>query len=230
MPLDLTEIVTRIGLAFVSGFILGLERESHGRPAGLRTIVLVCVASAIAAVLSDQYYRDSFIGAYTSRNWHPDPARLAAGILTGIGFLGAGVIIHQQNLIRGVTTASQIWFVTILGLCFGGGQYVIGLIGLGISIVTVYFLRKFEFLITRNSYATLTVTLAHDGTRLVDIVQAVEAFGVYIRNTGLERNIQEKKDTMEFALRFKKGDENKMSEQVITAVTALKGVIAARWK
>src|SRR5688500_5452166 len=102
MPVDLPESLLRIGLAFVSGAILGLERESRGRPAGLRTIALVCVASALAAILSENYYRESFRGDFASQNWHPDPARLAAGILTGIGFLGAGVIIQQENWVRGV--------------------------------------------------------------------------------------------------------------------------------
>src|SRR5688500_5532489 len=138
MVFDWTDILVRVGMAFLTGFILGFERESHGRAAGLRTTVLVCVAAAIAAMLSDLFYAESLSGGNRpSTTWHPDPARLGAGILTGIGFLGAGVIVRQGNLVRGVTTASQIWFVTILGLCYGSGQLLLGFIGLVISVITV---------------------------------------------------------------------------------------------
>ncbi len=230
MVLDLADMGMRVGFAFASGFILGMEREAHGRPAGLRTIVLVCVASAIAAILSEQFYRGSFAGDFGSQTWHPDPARLAAGILTGIGFLGAGVIIHQQNFIRGVTTASQIWFVTILGLCFGGGQFSLGIIGLIVSIVTVFFLRKIEVMIARESYATLRVSANLDGGRVAEIIRVAESLDIKIKQIEMENNLEEKRTTMAFKLRFNKKEENQMPERLLAAVAGLPGITSVHWK
>src|SRR3989338_1113510 len=106
----LLDALTRIGFSLGAGLILGLERESHGRAAGLKTTVLACVASCLAMILSENFYLESAGAAGVFR---PDRARLAAGILTGIGFLGAGAIIRQGTLVRGVTTAAVLWYITI---------------------------------------------------------------------------------------------------------------------
>src|SRR5437763_16734032 len=91
-------------------------------------------------------------------SWGPDPARLGAGILTGIGFLGAGTILRHANVIRGVTTAASLWFVTVLGLAFGSGQIALGLIGLVLGLVALHLLPRIERYIDSDWYATLSVT------------------------------------------------------------------------
>src|SRR5690606_37945306 len=118
-------VLLRLGLAALGGAIIGLERESHGRAAGLRTTMLVCIGSAAAMLISER-----LLAAHTvpGSAWRPDPARLAAGILTGMGFLGAGAILREGNMVRGITTAAALWFVTILGLAFGSGEILIGLV------------------------------------------------------------------------------------------------------
>src|SRR6185503_3582105 len=126
--LSISEMFLRVLLAFLAGVIVGWERESHGRPAGLRTNILACVASAVAMIVSEMLFAKS-AAATAGGNWRPDPARLGAGILTGIGFLGAGTIIRHGNFVRGVTTAASLWFVTVLGLAFGNGLFLLGTIG-----------------------------------------------------------------------------------------------------
>src|SRR5690606_29104215 len=111
-------VLLRLGLAAMAGAIVGLERESHGRAAGLRTTMLVCVSAAVAMLVSHALFVAS---TGPGISWRPDPARLAAGILTGMGFLGGGAIIREGNMVRGVTTAAALWFVTVLGLAFGSG-------------------------------------------------------------------------------------------------------------
>src|SRR5687767_11638718 len=98
-PLTLSDVVLRLLAATVAGALVGIERESHGRPAGLRTSILTCVAAAMAMIISEFLFYESIGEA--SVNWRPDPARLGAGILTGIGFLGAGTILRHNNVIRG---------------------------------------------------------------------------------------------------------------------------------
>src|SRR4029453_14084372 len=137
--------------------LVGWERESHGRAAGFRTTTLTCVASAIAMIISEYL----FVGGTNSApggNWRPAPARLGAGILTGIGFLGAGTILRHADTIRGVTTAASLWIVTVLGLTFGSGEFALGLIGVTFALLTLLVLPRFERHIVVHSYATLTVS------------------------------------------------------------------------
>src|SRR4051812_46537490 len=101
------DLVLRLGAALVASAAIGLERESHGRAAGLRTTVLVGVAAAIAMGLSEAPYLG--VASSGTGTWRPDPMRLAAGVLTGMGFLGAGTIIKEGNMVRGVTTAATLW-------------------------------------------------------------------------------------------------------------------------
>src|SRR3954467_13173280 len=112
------DILLRLGAAFLASFIIGWERQSHGRPAGLRTTILSCVAAAVAMVISELVFVQA--GAMPGvSSWRPDPARLGAGILTGIGFLGGGAILKHSDYVLGVTTAATLWFTTVVGLAFG---------------------------------------------------------------------------------------------------------------
>src|SRR5437016_5675750 len=131
--LSYLEMFLRIAMAFIAGFVVGWERESHGRPAGLRTTILTCVASAVAMIVSQVLFTESATITPAS-TWRPDPARLGAGILTGIGFLGAGTILRHANVIRGVTTAASLWFVTVLGLAFGSGEFALGFMGTAVAL------------------------------------------------------------------------------------------------
>src|SRR4051812_6391896 len=133
-------MLLRLGLAVLAGVVVGYERESHGRAAGLRTTMLTCVAAAAAMILSTSIYE----GANIAINWRPDPTRIAAGILTGIGFLGAGAIVREGKTVRGVTTAAVLWFVTIIGMAFGAGQIVLGLLGLCVALGTLFVLPGVE--------------------------------------------------------------------------------------
>ena len=107
------EIVLRLVLAVVLSGIIGFERELHGRPAGLRTHILVCVGAALVMLISI----DGFGGS-------GDPARLAAQVVSGIGFLGAGAILRDGGDIKGITTAATLWIVGMIGLACGNGYYI----------------------------------------------------------------------------------------------------------
>lgn len=132
MVIDPTlEIVLRLVLAAIFGSVIGYEREKKRRPAGLRTHMLVCVGSALITLTSIL----SFKGA--------DPARVAAGIITGIGFLGAGSIFRDKNRVRGLTTAADLWVMAGVGLAVGAGFYL-GAITTMALLVVIMRLKKFE--------------------------------------------------------------------------------------
>ncbi len=131
-----TEIIIRLILAFILGALIGLEREFHGRAAGLRTHILVCLGSSLVMLISMHLfdiYRDS--GAV-------DPSKMAAGVITGIGFLGAGTILRFRASVRGLTTAASLWAVASIGLASGSGFYQGALVTSFLVLFVLLFLTK----------------------------------------------------------------------------------------
>jgi putative Mg2+ transporter-C (MgtC) family protein len=117
------EILFRLVLAAILGAIVGFEREVHGRPAGIRTYLILCLGSALVMVMSE-YLFYGMMEKLPADTLRVDPGRIAAQALTGIGFLGAGVILRYKDTIRGLTTAACVWVVCAIGLAIGGGFYL----------------------------------------------------------------------------------------------------------
>jgi len=138
MPLHITwaDIAVRLVSALIAAAILGYNRGEHGKAAGLRTTMLVCLAAALAMVAVNILLPlagrspDSFVTT--------DLMRLPLGILTGVGFIGGGAILRRGNLVTGVTTAATLWYVTVVGLCFGGGQILLGCIATAIGALVLW--------------------------------------------------------------------------------------------
>jgi len=124
----------RILLAAIGGAAIGLEREIHDHPAGMRTHLLVAMGAGLFAVLSGTGYQDAFHQGIAAA---PDPTRIAAQIVTGVGFLGAGAIIHQGNIIHGLTTAASLWATAAVGLAAGTGQYILGFVAVAIMLISL---------------------------------------------------------------------------------------------
>jgi putative Mg2+ transporter-C (MgtC) family protein len=135
--MDIIEVVLKLVLAIALGGLIGLEREASQKPAGFRTNILVCVGSAMMMMLSVMIIQSK--GGTTDTL-----VRMAAGVITGIGFLGAGTILHARGTIAGLTTASTIWVVAGLGLVIGAGYYVPALIFTALTIATLVLFRKVE--------------------------------------------------------------------------------------
>lgn len=132
-------IVARLALAAALGALVGMEREYRGYPAGIRTVALVCLGSALFTEMSS-----TFAGG--------DPARVAAQIVTGIGFLGAGVIVHEGFSVRGITTAATIWTAASLGIAVAQGFYFVAVF---VALIVVVLLEA----------NPLTKRVAHHGMR-----------------------------------------------------------------
>ena len=132
----------RLALTVLAGTLIGINRTERGRPAGLRTTLLVCLAASVAMIQANLLMAtagktgDSFITL--------DLMRLPLGILSGMGFIGAGAIVRRDNLVLGITTAATLWFVTVIGLCFGGGQLRLGLAALALGLAVLWGLKWFE--------------------------------------------------------------------------------------
>lgn len=131
MPWDWIDLL-KLLLAMLAGFVIGFERELHHKPAGMATMTIVTLASALMMELS---YGLSGLGIGPQ---NADPARLAAGVLTGIGFLGAGVIIQDARRVQGITTAATIWLMAGVGLAIGAGFYIPALAAVGLALVAFW--------------------------------------------------------------------------------------------
>ncbi len=143
-------IPIRLVLAAILGGLIGIEREIRDKPAGLRTNILICVGSTLFMSLSTQVAQ--LLGG--------DPTRIAAQIISGIGFLGAGAVLHSHGFVLGLTTAATIWVVAGVGMALGSGMYLVAAFATGMSLVTLYFLSFIEDKIQgRRSYSyALVVT------------------------------------------------------------------------
>jgi putative Mg2+ transporter-C (MgtC) family protein len=130
----ITEAILRLGLACILGAVIGIEREYKNHPAGLRTHLLVSFGACFIMILSIFLYQQTML----------DTSRLAQGVISGIGFLGAGTIIREGNSVRGLTTAASIWTTACLGLAIGIGVYVLSIISTITIIFALTVLGKFE--------------------------------------------------------------------------------------
>lgn len=147
--IDEIEVLLRIVAALVAGGIIGFERERKGKPAGFVTNVLVCVGAASIAVIQCLIVRDIllFDSQTTMRS---DPSRLIAQIVSGVGFLGAGAILHERGNVKGITTAATIWVVAAIGMAFGMGFYLLGTLVTAAVYFSIMALKKAEFYFFTN--------------------------------------------------------------------------------
>ena len=144
-------VVFRIAVALLIGGMIGLERSFHGRPAGFRTHSLVCIASALLMLVT--VYQSEWMTAVPQDAIRTDPTRMAQGIMTGIGFLGAGVIFKEGLTIRGLTTAASIWVTAAIGILVGIGFYLPALVGTVATILILSFFRVVEQRLPSEYYA-----------------------------------------------------------------------------
>jgi putative Mg2+ transporter-C (MgtC) family protein len=148
------EIASRLAAGLVAGGVIGLERSFHGRPAGFRTHTLVCMASSLLMLLT-----------VNELSWFPaasdavrlDPTRMAQGIMTGIGFLGAGVIFQEGLNVRGLTTAASIWITAAIGVFMGTGLYFGGALATVLTLGVLAAFRRIEAAIPTQQYGRYRV-------------------------------------------------------------------------
>ena len=160
LTLDWLSACTRLACALVVGAAFGLDRSEAGKAAGLRTTILVCLAACVAMLQVNALLGQTGKGQGSFAVL--DLMRLPLGILTGMGFIGAGAVFRKDGLVTGVTTAAMLWFVTVVGLCFGGGQYRLGAVGSVVGLAVLWGLRFVEHRLERRKAAWLTLRYAVD--------------------------------------------------------------------
>lgn len=214
-PLD---ILLRLLLAAALGAVVGVERERREWAAGLRTHMLVCLGSALAIVVSAFGFAD-VLGA---RNVVLDPSRIAAQVISGVGFLGAGTIIflERENVVRGLTTAAGLWVVAAIGLAAGAGMYIAAVAATAIAWATLAVLKPLE----RRYFARARVPRIRallDATAELHAVEAMLAAG----SASLQRmTLRRRDDGDELDLLFPRGTDPAAMARLADALRALPGL------
>lgn len=169
MPLYPTylDIGLRLLLTFLACGLIGLDREMRGHPAGLRTTMLVGLAASVAMIQTNILL--PMDGKTPSSFAVMDLMRLPLGILTGVGFIGGGTILRFGVSIRGVTTAATLWVVTVIGLCIGGGQLILGCAATALVMMTLWLLKAVDMRLSRIHQAKITLETISDGTAASDL-------------------------------------------------------------
>src|SRR3989475_5615478 len=174
-------IALHLVIALAAGGIIGLERSYHGRPAGFRTHALVCLSSCMLMILT--VYQETWFSAYSLEQISVDPTRMAQGIMTGIGFLGAGVIMKEGLTVRGLTTAASIWITAGIGIMIGVGFYFPAGIATAMTLIVLSVFRWIERRMPIEFYAQLTVAFKRDAVLPESDLRAmVEKQGFEIAN------------------------------------------------
>ncbi len=150
-------VLTKILLAAAAGGLVGLEREKHGRPAGLRTHLLVALGACLMVVVSEGFHL-KYVEIDADSAMRIDPGRVAAQIVSGIGFLGAGVIIKEGLSVRGLTTAASLWLVAGLGMAFGVGLVTPGILATAVALFCLITLKRLEPALKKDRYLHMRIT------------------------------------------------------------------------
>ena len=159
---DQLTILQHLLAAMLAGGLVGIERSYHGRPAGFRTHALVCVASSLLMLFA--VYQSEWLPAADAETFRTDPTRMAQGIMTGIGFLGAGVIFKEGLSVRGLTTAASIWITSAIGILIGVGFYFPAAVATAIVLGTLSVFRWVEDRMPNQFYAHHVVRFPRDAT------------------------------------------------------------------
>lgn len=223
MRLDLTPFL----IAVVVGGLIGLEREVHGRPAGVRTHILVCLTATLLIFASRQIPLDQFADSTVARVVL-DPNRLGAGIVTGIGFLGAATVIRAGDLIRGLTTGATVWSVAGLGVVIGQGEYALALAGAAVVLIVLGGLDRLTRRIAPVIYRRLTVR----GHRS-EMTALAKTIGEILRQHDIrlqDLSGVRGKEQEPFELVFHIRCQNKMqAPEMLELIATLRGVDSAEW-
>lgn len=198
-------VMLQLGLAILLGGAIGLERELAGKPAGLRTNILICVGATLFTLMSVQLAFDG--------PGHGDPTRVAAQIATGVGFIGAGTILHARGAVTGLTSAATIWVVAAIGIAVGAGAYIDALGTTALVMVVLYGLGYVERFAGRHS--TRSHLLIHARPE----PQALEELEILVRRAGVEiERTESRRENVDLVVELDLRGPRRLHEQAMISI------------
>lgn len=229
MPISLTwsDIAFRLSLTVAAAALVGLNRGEHGRPAGLRTTLLVCLAASISMIQVNLLLgtagkvKDSFIVL--------DLMRLPLGILSGMGFIGAGAILKKDDLVLGVTTAATLWFTTTMGLCFGGGQWELGLTALALALVILSCLKRLEGKVRQDRRAKVKLVLQEGAPADSDLALEFQKAGLEIASWKFATSNVIHRRELSFIVHWRRSAHDLQPPALVERLASHPGVLELEW-
>ncbi len=211
------DLLVRILIAALLGGLIGLERDIHGRAAGLRTHLLVSMGAAVFMIMSElvaSLYPNAIDGSMKAS----DPGRIAAQVVTGIGFLGAGAILKEGFTVRGLTTAACLWIVAAIGLAAGGGYYVIAITTTLVALLALVGFHHLEYLYPKDTYRFITIGTTND-VDVSEIINIIKDKHLKIIFFDFERKYDTEITIIKLSIRlFHKGITDKLSHGIIKSL------------
>jgi putative Mg2+ transporter-C (MgtC) family protein len=223
------DIALRLALAAAAGALVGMDRSEHGRPVGLRTVLLVSLAAAISMIQVNLLLATA--GRSSSSFIMMDLMRLPLGILTGMGFIGGGAILRRDDMVVGVTTAATLWLVTVLGLAFGGGQLGLGIVGTMLGLVVLSGLKRVELRMRHDRNSTLTIAIESSGPTDDEIRECVFADGFQVSswNVAYKSSPRRQGRVVRCQLSWRGRQIDTKPPEFIAKLAGLAGVRSLRW-
>lgn len=219
--MDNSEITYRLISAFILSGLIGLERETHGRAAGLRTHILVGIGAALIMLVS------IFISQDCAGNFFADPGRVAAGVVTGIGFIGAGTIIRFGASIKGLTTAASLWASAGIGLAAGCGFMDGAFLTTALILFCLVFLGRFENrIIRKNNNKYLEIETSSNANQLQQIKGIISDYDAQINNLEIDESNEPDKIKLKINLKLASDEE---SGNIVSDIVKIEGVDNAKW-
>jgi putative Mg2+ transporter-C (MgtC) family protein len=227
IPVSWREIAVRLLCACLAGALIGLNRTEHGRAAGFRTSILVCLAACVAMIQVNLLL--PLAGRSANSFVMNDLMRLPLGILSGMGFIGGGAILRRGDRVLGVTTAATLWFLTVLGLCFGGGQIALGAVGAALTLLVLGGLQMVEVRMKRDRQARLAVVTTVGGPDDSEIRSLLVKSAFEITSCGFATTDAGNGRQWTYALRWRAEPRSSRIPDAVSQLTAREGVVRIEW-
>ncbi|TPV93426.1 MAG: MgtC/SapB family protein [Myxococcales bacterium FL481] len=223
-----SQALLQIGLSLALGGAVGLEREARGRAAGLRTMMLVCLGATLVMIASGSIAQGGS-AIHDPAVTRVDPARIAAGIVTGIGFLGAAVVVRLGDLIRGVTTAASIWLAAVLGIVIGAGQYALAVAATIAALVVLWLFHFLERVVPTPQYRRVSIGI-HPSSSTAIHAEVLDRFRRR-RIRVMDLSVDSSPDAREVTLTYNIRSRARLGAlSLVQDVLAIRGVESCRWK
>lgn len=228
LSLGWNDILLRLALTVVVSLVIGYNRSEHGKAAGMRTTLLVCLAASVAMLQVNLLLpmagrpSDSFV--------MNDLMRLPLGILTGVGFIGGGAILRRGSIIVGVTTAATLWLVTVIGLCIGGGQIALGLAATILGILALWVLRWIEDGLRREQHAQFSIEVDATGPAEAEIQRRLVGAGLSITGFRVAYAVANKRRKLVFDVREFCRPSDVAVPNIVNELALIPGVTKLKWQ
>jgi putative Mg2+ transporter-C (MgtC) family protein len=215
-------VLLRLLLAAVLSGAIGFEREFHGRAAGFRTHILLCLGSTLVMLTSIHIF-DVYIARVPC-----DPGRIAAGVVTGVGFLGAGAIMQTKASVKGLTTAASLWVVAGIGLAVGSGLYFGAIFTTILTVVALFYFSRLEHIMIRHDWFKTIVVETREGPEQIKAVREILiAHGASITDFDVHKDADSGNMIITLGLKLATA---KHDEYVVRDISGLEGVKSVRWE